>query len=198
MTHMIRNHTLRAALAALALGATLSVAPARAEGARTSREAAAFGVSSDRAAELVRTHALAGADGRTFRIADLKGGVTVVNFWASWCAPCRRELPRLATLDRELRASGGRVVAISIDEDRRNAERFLRANAPSLGVAFDGPEALAHALDLRNVPCTIVLDRSGAIAYVTARSDEQGLAALAEAVRRVSAGQPVALEGGAR
>ncbi|MBK7369702.1 MAG: TlpA family protein disulfide reductase [Candidatus Eisenbacteria bacterium] len=197
MTHTVRKPSLRSTLTTLAVCATLSVAAAGAAGGAAPRDAAAFGVSSDRAAELVRTHVLAAADGRSFRIADLKG-VTVVNFWASWCAPCRRELPRLAALDRELRSSGGRVVAISIDEDRRNAERFLRANAPSLGVAFDGPEALARSLDLRNVPCTIVLDRSGAIAYVTARSDERGLADLADAVRRVSAGQPVALEGGAR
>ncbi len=197
MTHTVRKHSLRSTLTTLAVCATLSVAAAGAAGGAAPRDAAAFGVSSDRAAELVRTHVLAAADGRSFRIADLKG-VTVVNFWASWCAPCRRELPRLAALDRELRSSGGRVVAISIDEDRRNAERFLRANAPSLGVAFDGPEALARSLDLRNVPCTIVLDRTGAIAYVTARSDERGLADLADAVRRVSAGQPVALEGGAR
>ena len=195
MTFPIPKHAWAATFAAVTLGVTLAAAPVRA-GAKT--EGAAFGVPSARAAELVRTHALTAADGRTFRIADLKGGVTVVNFWASWCAPCRRELPRLAALDRELRASGGRVVAISIDEDRRNAERFLRANAPTLGVAFDGPEALARSLDLRNVPCTIVLDRSGAIAYVTARSDEQGLADLAAAVRRVAAGQAVALEGDAR
>ncbi len=183
------NRSLPFAAAVLA-GMVLATPVASVAGART--EPAAFGVSPARAAELVRTHALTGTDGRTFRIADLRGPVVVVNFWASWCAPCRRELPQLAALDRELRPSGGRVVAISIDEDRRNAERFLRANAPALGAAYDGPEALARALDLRNVPCTIVLDRSGAVAYVTARSDERGLADLAAAVRRVAAGQAVA------
>lgn len=173
------------------VAALAAAAPARAG-------EAAFAVSATRAEALLREHPLAGADGRTFRLGELGASVTVVNFWASWCAPCRRELPRLATLDRELRAAGGRVVAISIDEERANAERFLRRTAPTLGVAFDGPEALAQGLDLRNVPCTIVLDRAGKVAWVTTRSDDAALAELAAVARRVAAGREVAVEGAGR
>ncbi len=151
-----------------------------------------------RAEALLRTHVLVGADGRSFRLGDLAASVTVVNFWASWCAPCRRELPRLAALDRELRGAGGRVVAISIDAERANAERFLRRTAPTLGVAFDGPEALVQDLDLRNVPCTIVLDRTGKVAWVSMRSDDSALDELAAIARRLAAGREVAAEGAGR
>lgn len=186
----MRNPT----LPAFVLAALVAVGPAVA----ATGSPAAFRVPAERAESLLRTHALTGADGRTFRLGELDASVTVVNFWASWCAPCRRELPRLATLDRELRATGGRVVAISIDEERSNAERFLRRTAPSLGVAFDGPEALAQQLDLRNVPCTIVLDRAGKVAWVTTRSDDAAIAELSAVARRLAAGGAVAAEGAGR
>ncbi len=144
---------------------------------------------------------LAKLAGGTLTLGSLKGNVVVVNFWASWCAPCRRELPRLQALDAEIASRGGRVIAVSIDEDRRNVELFARRNGLTLPVLLDGPDGLARALDLRAVPLTIVLDRSGRVAYATTQSSDAGLAALANAVRPLLTERPVAAnagEGGAR
>ena len=117
----------------------------------------------------------------------LKGQVVVLNFWASWCGPCRRELPRLAQLDAELRASGGRVVAVSIDTDPRNAASFATRVAPGLVAYHDGPDGLVKALDVPALPYTIVLDRDGSVAWAGGGADASTLSRLATTARRLAA-----------
>jgi len=145
-------------------------------------------------------HALATAtlhtlDGHDDSLARLRGHVVVVNFWASWCAPCRREMPRLAALDAELAAHGDHVIAVSIDDDPANARRFLATHALALPVAVDGPNGLARALDLQQVPVTLVLDRDGSIACAVGGGDEASLARVSETARRLAARAPVASVG---
>ena len=148
---------------------------------------AGLGVSAAEAERALREHVVHTLDGKPLTLGSLQGEVVVVNFWASWCAPCRRELPRLGGLQTELAPSGSRIVAISIDQDIENARRFCRAQSVAVTVAHDGPKGLARALDLKRVPLTLVLDRNGHIVYTTSRSDAQGLAAVATQVRQSSA-----------
>lgn len=159
------------------------------------------GVSTTRVREALRARPLQTLDGRTLSFADLDGQVVVVNFWASWCGPCRRELPRLDALHTELARKGGRVVAISVDLERPNVERFRDKLGLSLPIVHDGPEGIADAISLRQLPFTVVLGRDGQVAYTTSRSDEAGIAALTQATRQLLAGQPVATgdaDGGSR
>lgn len=135
---------------------------------------------------------LTALDGTVVSSADLAGKPLIVNFWASWCAPCRRELPRLDALNREMASQGASVVAVSIDQDAGNASRFAKSGRLSMPVACDGPGGLARQLDLRHVPATVVLDRDGRIAWSTGRSDDAELAKLAAVVRRLAGATPVA------
>jgi thiol-disulfide isomerase/thioredoxin len=163
-----------------ALCLTLSAAPAGA--------ADGLGVGRDAAETRLAAHALKRLDGSGYRLADLRGEVVVVNFWATWCAPCRRELPALASLHEQLKSRGGRVVAVSIDVEPDRVRRYLRAERLSLDVAHDGPDGLARELDLRAVPLTVVLDRDGRIAFTSRGTDRAALAALHDRARVLSGG----------
>jgi len=184
-----------AAASALALALAAGAWPV------TARAFDGVGVTPETATQALHGHVLQRLEGGTLDLATLRGSVVVIDFWATWCAPCRRELPRLAMLDAEIAHEGGRVLAVSIDEDRRNVELFAQRNDLRLPVLVDGPAGLARALDLRAVPCTVVLDRDGKVAYTSGRNDEAGLSDLFAATHRLLAGHPVAAvaaDGGAR
>ncbi len=193
---MFRSHrdVLTQALAARRL-TRLSMSAALAAVMATSAASAAYaaaatpglGANAADAERALREHAMKTLDGRSMSLGELSGQVVIVNFWASWCAPCRRELPRLARLESELAGARVRVLAVSIDEQADNARRFLRAQGVSLPVVHDGPEGLAKSLDLRSVPLTLVLDRAGHVAYTTSRSDAHALDAVAAEARRLAA-----------
>ena len=135
-------------------------------------------------------------DGSALSLRDLHGKVVVVSFWASWCAPCRRELPQLEQLHRRIVEQGGSVLAISIDEDRENVKHFALKHALHLPIAHDGPNGLVRQLDLRHIPLTLVLDRNGRIVFSSGATDEAGMTALTAATNDVLAGHTAStLEG---
>jgi peroxiredoxin len=154
----------------------------------------AAGASAGPAADAVRTPSesalarpLQGLDGSEAKLADLRGNVVVVNFWASWCAPCRKELPILKSWLPEFEKSGTEVVAVSVDRDRRRAEKFVKEIGLDLPFYIDGPEGLAKSFDLPALPCTIVLDRAGNVAHVAEGGRTETLEELRRVVNRLAA-----------
>ncbi len=134
-------------------------------------------------------HELASFDGGTTRLSSLRGDVVVVNFWATWCAPCKKELALFDRWNTEWKNRGARVVAISIDKDARKARRFAEEMQLSLTVVHDGPDGLARSLDLPSVPCTYVLDKDGKVVGVVRTSSQDDLAALKGKVDAMLAGR---------
>ncbi len=115
-----------------------------------------------------RTRALAFRtldDEQSHRVADWRGHVVVVNFWATWCLPCRKEMPELARLARAERGAGVVVLTLT-DEDRATVERWedpaLRATTRALFTDDAPPSGLASVV-LRWRPVTLVLDRNGRV-----------------------------------
>jgi thiol-disulfide isomerase/thioredoxin len=111
-------------------------------------------------------HELESLTGESVQVGEMKGDVIVLNFWASWCKPCKKELRVLDDWARELDGRRARILAVSIDRDRDNAADFVRRAGLDLDVFHDGTDGLAKTLDLPSLPCTIVIDRDGRIADV--------------------------------
>ena len=102
--------------------------------------------------------------GHTQRLDSLRGSITVISFWATWCAPCREELPRLSQLKRQYADSGIRFLAISIDEpkDRAKVEPFLQRQNVALEVWVGADTDSLGRLGLGNiVPGTLIIDENG-------------------------------------
>lgn len=101
-------------------------------------------------------------EGRPFTLASLRGRTVLVNFWASWCPPCREEMASLAALGRRLEDEGLSVIAVSIDRQPADALRFLdQPGLDGLSVYFDAGARAAEALAARGVPVSILLDPDG-------------------------------------
>jgi thiol-disulfide isomerase/thioredoxin len=128
--------------------------------------------------------------GGSFDIAAHKGGVVVVNFWASYCAPCRTEAPELEAAYAATKADGVAFVGINVRDQRDPALAYLADVKPSWGSLFDPSAALALDFDVppNTIPATLVVDRKGRLAAVfrAAVSREQ----LGSVLRKTLAEQP--------
>ena len=98
------------------------------------------------------------------RLADARGDVVLVNFWATWCPPCRRELPELQALDTALGGEGLRVFAVSVDAGATDAlARFASARALRFPVLHDRDGEVARRYAVGAYPTTVVVDRAGRV-----------------------------------
>jgi len=163
-----------AAAAALALGAAACGGGATAQdtavGNGSSFVAGTYGTTVFQAGSRPEAPQVLGTTlaGGRFRLSADRGAVVVMNFWGSWCTPCREEAPALGALARQFSGSGVRFLGVDIRDDPASAEAFMRTyriGYPSL----NDPNDLI-ALDFRatappaGIPTTLVIDRSGRIA----------------------------------
>ncbi len=102
-------------------------------------------------------------NGNTLSLADFAGKILVVNFWATWCFPCIREIPTLDRLQGRLGAQDFAVLAMSLDREGADVVRkfFTRTKVKHLKIYVDANGKFAEAFDVRGLPTTVVLDRDG-------------------------------------
>ena len=108
---------------------------------------------------------LATLSGKAIRVADLKGQVVLLDFWASWCIPCRKAFPEIEALGRELEPQGLTVIAVNVDEDQKKMHAFLEQFPHAMTIAVDPKGSVAEAFKVNAMPSTMILDRAGRIRY---------------------------------
>ena len=92
-----------------------------------------------------------------------RGQVVVVDFWASWCVPCRRSFPWLNRMQEKYREDGLVIVGVNLDSSAEDAQSFLREFPAEFSIVFDPDAALAQRFDVAAMPTSFVLDRNGEI-----------------------------------
>jgi thiol-disulfide isomerase/thioredoxin len=124
--------------------------------------------------------------GSEVRVSGGVARVTVVDFWATWCEPCREQLPFLERLATEYRASGVAVYGVSFDEDRAAVEEFLARTPIKFPILWDkGGSTLADKLEVTRLPTTILIDHAGVVRGVHLGFDRSAGDALEREVRRL-------------
>ncbi len=94
-------------------------------------------------------------------LGTLRGRVVYLDFWASWCAPCRQSFPWMQTLMTTYAAQGLTIVAVNLDTDRADADKFLRQFKPTFDVRFDPAGELAASYNVKSMPSSVLIDRHG-------------------------------------
>lgn len=124
-------------------------------------------VGSQRAGSPAPEIGLEDTDGNVVRMADLQGKVVIVDFWASWCEPCREEIPFLNELKAEY---GDRlvVVGVNLDRDEDNMTEFLERNPMNFRVVHDEDQDVAGRYRPSRMPSSYIIDRAGVVRFVHA------------------------------
>ncbi len=115
---------------------------------------------------------LPSTSGEPVELAALQGQVVVVSFWASWCGPCRTELPMLVDLQERLGPRGLRVLAVNVDDQDAARDRFLKKTPLALTVLDDSEQQVVSAYDIAAMPTTVVIDADGVVRGVHAGFDK--------------------------
>ena len=100
---------------------------------------------------------------KKIRLSDFKGNLVLLNFWATWCAPCKKEMPSLDILKVNPELNNIEIFAINVGKDKieKSKKFFDDLNIKNLEIYFDNPTTLAKTLSLRGVPTTILINKDG-------------------------------------
>jgi len=123
------------------------------------------------------------AAGEPIASEKLRGKVVYVDFWASWCGPCRRSFPWMNEMHAKYGGRGLAIVAINVDKKRADAERFLAQVPASFAVVYDPTGATPTAYAVRAMPSSYLIDSRGAIVDVELGFRDERKAALEERIR---------------
>jgi len=109
---------------------------------------------------------LKSSGGENLKLSELRGQVVLINFWASWCGPCRKEMPLLDQLYQKYKPLGFTVLGVNVEEEQGQANSLLSKVPVSFPVVFDGTNAVSKLYNVIAMPTTVIVDRNGNMRYL--------------------------------
>jgi peroxiredoxin len=104
--------------------------------------------------------------GDTVSLEQLKGKVVMLNFWASWCGPCRTEMPLLDQMHKRYSSLGFTLIGVNVEANTKDAERWLAETPVSFPVLFDRDSKVSKMYEVSAMPSTVFIDRKGNVRYL--------------------------------
>ena len=104
-----------------------------------------------------------GIHGGSISTDDFAGTVTLLNFWATWCPPCRREMPAIERLHKQMEGYNFRIVAVSVSENKQTVQKFLESENYTFPIYLDERGAIGASLASQGIPTSYIIDATGAI-----------------------------------
>lgn len=105
-------------------------------------------------------------DGKNLKLSELTGNVVLINFWASWCGPCVKEMPLLNKIHKKYEPLGFTVLGVNVEQDSDNARAFLASNGVDFPILLDSKNQVTQQYDVIAMPTTVLVDRDGKIRFV--------------------------------
>ena len=129
---------------------------------------------------------LTSLDGETeYTLSELKGQVVYIDFWASWCGPCRRSFPEVMKLHDEYRDQGFVVLAVSLDRKVESAIQFMKKQKATFPSVFDRGGVVARKYGVRNIPSALLVGPDGEVAHSGIGFDPRKLPALKSTIEEL-------------
>ncbi len=110
--------------------------------------------------------ALKSSTGENLRLSEYRGDVVMINFWATWCGPCRQEMPLLDELYARYQRVGFNLLGVNIDDDSRRAMQMIDELGVSFPVLFDASKEVSKLYEVEAMPVTVLVDREGNVRHV--------------------------------
>ena len=105
-------------------------------------------------------------NGKNLKLSEHRGDVVLINFWASWCGPCRQEMPLLSELHDKYKALGFTVLGVNVEQDSDEAKKLLKEMPVTFPVLFDNDSTVSKQYDVVAMPSTVLVDRDGKMRYL--------------------------------
>ncbi len=118
---------------------------------------------SPRVGELAPDFEFQNPDGQPTLLSDLRGKAVLINFWATWCPPCRYEMPYIQQVYDEWTGKGLVILAINVGENPSQVRKFMQDYGLSFPVLFDTKQIIAQKYNIRGIPTTFFIDKNGVI-----------------------------------
>ncbi|GAB1258595.1 TlpA disulfide reductase family protein [Aurantivibrio plasticivorans] len=104
--------------------------------------------------------------GKNIRLAEERGNVVLINFWATWCGPCRQEMPHLEALYKRYNRAGFTILGVNVEPDPNESKKLLKEIPVSFPILYDTESKVSEMYGVDAMPTTVIVDRNGKMRYL--------------------------------